>query len=86
MSDDKLAREIAYYEANKEDYLRSLRGRYVVIHEERLRGDFPTFNDAYEFALREFGDVTLLIQLVEAEEPAPSSPAMTLGILRAHIS
>jgi len=80
MNTESLARELAFYRAHKEEYLPTKAGRFVVIKGEELHGDFATFQEALKFSLQRFGDVSVLIKQVVADEPSSSFPALMAGI------
>ena len=66
----ELDTELQYYESHKADLLQAYRGQVVVISGEALLGVFPTEEEAYQAAVKQFGSRPLLIVRVE-EGPTP---------------
>jgi hypothetical protein len=62
-----LSKEIAAYERQLADLRQRLGRRWVVFLDEHLQGDFPSFDNAFEFAMRTFPDRDFLIRDTEAE-------------------
>ena len=69
------------------DLLQRCPGRYVLIVDDDLIGDFATFDDAYRAGLDRFGRRDMLIQHVVADEPetATTAPALLVGLTNARI-
>ncbi len=59
-----LDREVAFYQAHKEELLRLHKGKFVLIKGDCLVDAFDTPREAYARGLREFGNVPFLIKEV----------------------
>jgi hypothetical protein len=66
----ELDTELKYYESHRSDLLKAHRGQVVLIKGETLEGIFPSEEEAYKAAVRQFGNLPFLIARVE-EGPAP---------------
>lgn len=69
---DPLEKEIAAYEARREELDQHHNGKWVVFHDEELVGAFDTFESAAAEAVRRFDRGPYLIRQVG--EPAPRLP------------
>ena len=63
--------QIAAYEARRSEMERDYGGRWVVFHDEALAGDYPSFEQAADDAVRRFGRGPYLIRRVGADDPVP---------------
>ena len=63
---DALDRQIAAYDAQREQLERDYHGRWVVFHDESLVGDYVSYEDAITTAMRKFGRGPYLIRQVGA--------------------
>jgi len=79
-----LATEAAFFEAKRDELLRSAQGKVVLIKGEEIVGIFDTPEQAYAEGLKRFGNTPFFIKAIEREEPPASIPALYLGLIRAH--
>ena len=63
-----LDRQIAAYEACRDEMERDHLGEWVVFHDEQCAGIYPTFEDAAEDAIARFGAGPYLIREVGASQ------------------
>jgi len=65
-------RDYEYFNRIRRDLLadESKRGRYVVVRDEQLHGDFESFSDAYRAGLKKFQDESFLVQPVVEDDVA----------------
>jgi len=76
-----LARELAHFEANRQEYVRQHLGKFVVIQGERLIGVYDTPQAAYEAAVAELGrELFLIRQVTQGDQPA-QAPALYTGLV-----
>ncbi len=76
-----LKRELAFYEANRDEYIQYYEGQWVLIHEATFLGSYSTQEQAYAAALEKVGNVPVLIHRVSKdEEPALAVPALLVGL------
>jgi hypothetical protein len=61
----QLDTELKYYESHKADLLKAYRGQVMLIRGETLVGVFPTEEEAYQAAVKQFGKTPWLIAKVE---------------------
>ncbi|HKV43591.1 MAG TPA: hypothetical protein VJT32_02770 [bacterium] len=69
-------KEIAAYEAMKQELEATHTGRWVVFHDQKLAGVYDAFETAAEDAVRKFGRDTYLIRQVGA--PPVTLPASVM--------
>lgn len=64
-----LSQELAWYETNKADWVRTHQGEFVLISDKNVAGFFPSYESAFEAGLTNFGVGTdfLIKQVVEHE-------------------
>jgi hypothetical protein len=82
MMADELAPELAYYTQHKEELLRHHAGAFVVVRGSELLGAFTTESEAYEAALKKYGNTPVLIRQVLRDEPRIQFPALVVGAIR----
>ena len=75
--------ERAYFDANRERFLRDYREKFVLIRGSQFIGAFDSAENAYVAALNQFGNSPVLIKQVLPEDPVAHLPALSLGLLRA---
>ena len=78
-------RELAIYEAKRQELLTSHLGQYVVIHGDAVLGVYPTFDDAYGAGVEAFGQDPFLVRQIAAEDPIAQNPALYAGVMSAHL-
>ncbi len=76
-----LEKEIAAYDAKREELERHYKGKFVIFHGEDFVGAFDTFNAAAAEAVRLFGRGPYLIRQVGvATPPISASLAAKIGL------
>ncbi len=70
METTALEREFNYFLEHQEELVKKYNGRYLVIVEEEVKGDFLTLKNAYEFAIKQFQLGTFLLQKCTPGEEA----------------
>jgi len=80
-----LERERDYFESLKADLLHHHEGKYALVIGTTLVGVFDTREQAYRAGVESHGNVAMLIKQVLRNEPIESVPAMTLGLISAHL-
>ena len=74
--------ESEFYEKNRNELLMKFPNRFLLIHGERVCGDFPTQRHAIAEGVRRFGSKPFLVRRSGDDAPELAAPALTLGILR----
>ena len=80
--EDLLEVESEFYERMRNDLLLKYPNRVLLIHGERVEGDFASVDNAVTEGVRRFGKEPFLVRLSGDDEPFFTAPALTLGILR----
>ena len=73
-------KELEYYKAHSDELLKHYENQFVVIKDDKLLGSYTTDREAYEAALKEYGNVPFLIRRVTKEEEIVRFPALALGL------
>jgi hypothetical protein len=69
----ELDTELRYYESHKADLLKAYKGQVALIRGEALVRIFPTEEEAYQVANRQFGNLpTLVVRVEEGPTPHPA--------------
>ena len=76
-----LVQEKEFYAANKDEFVRQYPGRYLLIKERELIGNYATANEAIGEGSRHYGVGPFLVRLSGQDAPVVSSPALALGLL-----
>ena len=80
-----LETELQFYDSIKQDLLEHHEGKFVLIIGADKLGIFDRDEDAYAAGLSQRGNVPMLIRKIQREEPVVSLPALTFGLLNAHL-
>jgi hypothetical protein len=79
-----LEQELAFFSRNRDEYVRTYPGQFLLIKGEQLVGGFTTEAEAYAAGLSKFGNQPFLIKQAVTEEPKATFLALQYGLLRAH--
>lgn len=87
MEDKKiiLSEELEFFNSMKEEWLKIYEGKFALIKGKTLIDTFTTFEEAYEKSVELFGNAAVLIKKIEQTEHPEMMPALTLGLIHAHI-
>ena len=77
---DDLDRQIAAYEARRDELERDYHGRHVVFHDGELFGDYGTLDEAADAAVQSFGRGPYLIRQVGAPETITLPASVLYGV------
>jgi hypothetical protein len=77
-------REQAYFQAHREEWLKTVRGKYALIKGEECIGFYDTDLKAYNEGVQQFGSPPFLIKRVLEEDEKLNIPALQFGLLHAH--
>lgn len=80
-----LAEEMKYFEANKQEWLNSYRGQFVLVKGSELIGTFTTQEEAYKKGVEKFNNEPFLIKQVIEQETTASVPALTIGLINVRL-
>ena len=80
-----LDKELRYFEAQKAELLKHHENQFVLIKDEQLIGAFTTPQEAYQEGIQRLGNQPFLIKQVTKEEVTAFFPALTLGLIHAHL-
>jgi len=80
-----LKKELEYYKENKKEFLRTYKGQFVVIKDNKLIGSYTTEIEAYRAGVEEFGTASFLIKQVLDQEPTVDIPALTTGAINVNL-
>lgn len=73
-----LERELAYFDANREELVRHYEGQFALIEGECFLGAFTTFEQAFNAGVSLFGVRPFLVQCVTDEDALLQIPALAL--------
>jgi len=77
-------KEQAHFQAHREEWLKTVRGKYALIKDEECFGFYDTDLKAYEEGVQRFGSPPFLIKRVLEEDEKLNIPALEFGLLHAH--
>ena len=80
-----LEQELAHYKSIREQLLQQHEGKFALIIENILLGVYDTPEEAYRIGTTQRGNVPMLIKHIIRTEIPERLPAMTLGLLSAHL-
>lgn len=78
--------ELAYYTEHKDELLKHHEGQFAVIKGNDFGGAYSNDGEAYKAGLEKYGNVSFLIKQVTKEEEVVRFPALTTGVLNAHLA
>lgn len=73
-----LERELAYFEARRQEWLQHHAGKFVLVVGDQLVGTYDTTARAYEAGVEAFGNVPMLIKQVTEADTPEQVPALAL--------
>ena len=79
-----LDRERKFFVAHADEWAKRYPGRFLVVKNEELLGDFATIDEALAAGARKYGLQPFLVRQSDMKEETVSVPALTLGLLSAH--
>ena len=77
-------KEQAHFQAHREEWLKTVRGKFALIKGEECFGFYDTDLKAYEEGVQRFGSPPFLIKRVLEEDEKLNIPALEFGLLHAH--
>ncbi len=80
-----LKEELDFFESKREEWLKIYEGKYALVKEKKLIDTFTTLEEAYQKGVELFGDSPFLIKVVLKQDEVEKIPALTLGIIHAHL-
>ena len=83
--DEILHVELAYFQQRRGHLLAEHHGKYALVKGKKLVGTFDTHEAAYENGVNRFGNVPFLIKEIREHDEVVRLPALSLGLLRAHL-
>lgn len=89
MADDEknvvLREELEFFESKREEWIKIYEGKFALVKGNRLIDTFTTLEEAYRKGVELFGNGPFLIKVISKEEKIEKIPALTLGIIHAHL-
>lgn len=82
---ESLKEEITCFEANVAVWFKTYPEHYALIKGCELKGTYTTEEEAYSAGLALLGNVPFLIKKIEIIKNIEQLPALTLGIICAHL-
>lgn len=79
-----LEKELKFYQAHKEEFLKHYKGKFVLIKDNELVGVFDNDETAFNTGVDKFGVASFLIKQVLKDEEIQKIPALTLGLIHAN--
>lgn len=76
-----LDRERKLFVAHAEEWAKTYPGRFLVVKDETLVGNFATIDEALAAGARRFGLQPFLVRRAGEKEETVSVPALTLGLI-----
>lgn len=81
----ELEKELAYFNAHREELVSHYEGQFVLIKDDSYLGSFTTEAEAYEEGLKRLGNQPFLIKRVTKKEEFDRAPALVLGLINASL-
>ena len=81
----ELEKELAYYNAQREELLSHHEGQFALIKANSCLGYFTTEGEAYEEGVKQFGNQAFLIKQITKEKEINRVPALVLGLINAPV-
>lgn len=80
-----LTKELAYFEKNKNQFLKNYKNKFLLIKSDGLIGSFDTNEEAYKKGIEQFGNTPFLIKQVLEKEPTLTVSSLYVGLKSANI-
>lgn len=78
-----LAEELRFFETNRAEWLKTYRGKWVLIKGSELIGTFDNYEAAYQEGVAKYGTQPFLVKQVLEDDVVDQMPAVVLGLIRA---
>lgn len=82
MEKNILKKELETYEDSKASLLKSSRGKFVLIKEDKIIGIYDTYNDAIKIGIDKFGNKPYLVKRILEVEPTENFTSSLIKISR----
>lgn len=82
MEKNILKKELETYEDSKASLLKSSRGKFVLIKEDKIIGIYDTYNDAIKIGIDKFGNKPYLVKRILEVEPTENFTSNLIKISR----
>jgi hypothetical protein len=79
-----LEQELNYFQEHKAELLQHHAGQFALIHDHQLVGTYPTFGEAFDAGVKQFGTAPFLVQHIADQPDQIQYPALVVGMLRAN--
>jgi hypothetical protein len=79
-----LEKELAFFEAQKAELLKTHKGQFALIHEDKLLGVYATFEQAFAAGVKTVGNKPFLVQEIHEGATTVQHPALNVGLISAH--
>ena len=79
-----LAAEEAFFQENDMKFRVDYPNRVLLIHGDKLVGNFATEAEAVVYGVLNLGEVPFLVRRPGQKAPVLTAPALTLGLLQSH--
>lgn len=76
-----LKKELKYFEDKKKELIKTYKGQFLVIKNNKFIGSYTTEAEAYKAGVEEFGTAPFLIKRVVEREAIVDIPALTTGVI-----
>lgn len=83
MSTGRLARELKYFDDQRDELMKHHEGSFALISVDRFLGAYTTEAEAYDAGLRAVGNKPFLIKLVARKDLVIEFPALAIGVVSA---
>lgn len=80
---DVLQEEIAFFEQNRAELVKTQAGKFALVKGSRLIDTFTTFPEAYTKGVELFGREPFLVKCVLPEDPKQAIPALSFSLIHA---
>jgi hypothetical protein len=80
-----LEQELGYFQEQKQEFLRTYNGKFVLIKGDQFLGAFDTPADAYAAGVAQFGGEAFLVKKVAEQEETFRNQALALGLIHARL-
>jgi hypothetical protein len=85
MIPEALQEELAFFEQNRPDLVKTHLGKFALVKGRVLIDTFTTFPEAYTKGVELFGPEPFLVKPILAEEPKQTIPVLSLHLLHASL-
>lgn len=80
-----LAKELDYYQRNRQNFLKTYKGKFIAIKDKKFIGSFSSEAESYASGVEKVGTEPFLVKKVTEEDQTENIPALSAGAMNVNL-